>query len=365
MYFETDYCNHNTKFRSPLFRSCQIETFDELTLKLFEIFPLAVKYENWDNNRNPCHIFIKLNNLEKLKQILKIDNNLLNNKDKFGHSPFHEACIQQNLEIIKYLMQQKNIDINLQNRNGFSPLHIVCELCNFILIKNFIKRKDTKLLIKDELDRIPLYYFIQSYAKNFSQENNHDNFLDIINLFSSKDNKLFHEKDFYNRTLLHTIISPETKNTYLINLILEKSFSVINVKDRNRKTASHYAVEFKYYEIVELMLIYNGLNINGLDRDGTAAIHTACKLLDEKLFKILCHNKSTNVNLRNKNGYSLIMIAIEHCKSETDLLFLLKLLKFIIKRSPYQILIKTVDQNDAILMFEKKFSNSLFIDKAF
>ena len=53
----------------------------------------------------------------------------LNAKDRFGWTPFHDACIFGHVKTVEILMQKSaefNIELNTKSFSGWTPLHSTC-----------------------------------------------------------------------------------------------------------------------------------------------------------------------------------------------------------------------------------------------
>ena len=55
---------------------------------------------------------------------MKLDN--LEEKDKYGRTAFHYACLRGNLDCVKILMKY-NININAQDNNGETAFILSCK----------------------------------------------------------------------------------------------------------------------------------------------------------------------------------------------------------------------------------------------
>lgn len=88
----------------PLFIACQLISEDQLSLRMIEIFPEAIKQGGWTGNRNPFHLACAHGKLTLLSKLLKIDNALINEIDMDGRTPLFYACKNQRLDVIRYLI---------------------------------------------------------------------------------------------------------------------------------------------------------------------------------------------------------------------------------------------------------------------
>ena len=50
----------------------------------------------------------------------------VNKANKYGNTPFANACIEGKLDIIKYMMNDSRIDVNKINTDEVTPFAIVC-----------------------------------------------------------------------------------------------------------------------------------------------------------------------------------------------------------------------------------------------
>ncbi len=91
---------------------------------------------------------------------------------------------------------------------------------------------------------------------------------------------------------------------------LVSSTSNIDVKDIDGKTPLHYAAEIGYLEIVKL-LVASGADINIQNRWGSTPLHLAVHFIKEDIVRFLTEIETINVNIRDKKGWTPIMLAAQ------------------------------------------------------
>jgi ankyrin repeat protein len=84
--------------------------------------------------------------------------------------------------------------------------------------------------------------------------------------------------------------------------LLIKNGARVNIKDRNDKTALHYACQNDNFSIdVVIALLKNGAHVNAVDKDGRTPMHYTCINNNfRKTFQLIQRN--ANRNIKDRNG---------------------------------------------------------------
>ena len=273
---------------------------------------LIVKGANKDEINNdkatPLHVICQYN-LYKLIPKLITQNNV-NLKDKNGQTPLMVAIENKNNECIKTLLSANcdkyNVDVNVKDNN-----------CNISLSNALIKFKNSKkleelidLLIekganKDEINNdkaTPLHISCQYNLYKL-----------ILKLISNNNVNM---KDKNRQTPL--MVAIENKNNECIKTLLSANCDKYNVdaniKDNNGNSSLvNTIIKFKnskeLEELIELLII-KGANKDEVNNDKVTSLHFICQYNLYKLIpKLITQN---NVNLKDKNGQTPLMVAIEN-----------------------------------------------------
>ena len=77
----------------------------------------------------------------------------VNKANKYGNTPFANACIEGKLDIIKYMMNDSRIDVNKENEDGITPFAWACSYNHFEIIKYMMNdsRIDVNKINTDEV----------------------------------------------------------------------------------------------------------------------------------------------------------------------------------------------------------------------
>jgi len=91
----------------------------------------------------------KINWLNRVNYLISNkDNTLINEKDKYGNTPLHYACMNKNFKIVKLLLEKKDkngnciANVNEKNKEGYSPLHYACIIGDNKLVKLLLEKKN-------------------------------------------------------------------------------------------------------------------------------------------------------------------------------------------------------------------------------
>lgn len=183
----------------------------------------------------------------------------LNLKLAYDDSLYHYS-IKYNLSSIFNTLIDANIDSNVLNSSGYDPV-----LYSFIFRKlNFVEtliERSNNLTIQDNYTKKSLLHLAVEADR-----------YDLVQTLLTKEPSLINLVDYENKTALHYVArdyEKEKAKTY-IDYLVSKNINV-NAQDYNGNTALHYAVE------------RNGVKLYGSTGDGSGATGGVCHCLVKNL----------------------------------------------------------------------------------
>jgi ankyrin repeat protein len=222
----------------------------------------------------PLHIACSSGNTDAVEVFLSIKDYSVNKRDKFGNTDFHYAADEKRSKIIELLWQHDKSQINRRNKDGNTALHLVC----------------SRVVHSPKPYRIS-----RSYDAKFTRYLD-DN--DSISTF-----------------------------TELVNFILQRKCSQINMKYKLGRTSLHFICindfQFEDYSwLDDLNEIFNGLNlafqsfisnqhcsVTEQDNFGCTALHYAAYNNHFILMEILLHRDHSLLHMKNMKGKTALHIA--------------------------------------------------------
>lgn len=97
---------------------------------------------------------IRSGDINKVKESLESDKNIINAKDKQGRSPLMEAILCKKENIVKYLIES-GANINEQDNNGWCALHFAAQEF-LIATTQLLLEKEAKIDLQDSNGNSPL-----------------------------------------------------------------------------------------------------------------------------------------------------------------------------------------------------------------
>jgi ankyrin repeat protein len=285
------------------------------------------------------HDAAKRDNMKKLQELLSLDVDWLETRDKYQRTPLHSAARYGALSAAKFLLDQ-GVDLDAKDESGNTPLHLAS-----------IYRQDeiVDLLIEHHADvntlntqGLPPLYLASLYGNpqsiklllaggakmNFTDSNGNTP-LHIAVLYRNPENldeilKTNPDIDAINKqgyTPLHLGVQA-SDNENAIELLLQHGADV-NILDPAGRNALLVSVGSHVKDYIEL-LISNGIDINSQDNEGNTALHYPMMnvlknkgyLPYSKEFVKTLIGEGADPYVRNKDGKSPMDLAEESEENE-------------------------------------------------
>ena len=228
------------------------------------------------NGQTPLMIAIENKNIECIKTLLSDDCNKynvdINIKDNFDNPPLISISIKfknsKELEELIDLLIKKGADKDEVNHDKLTALHIVCKYNDYKLIPKLITNNNINM--KDINGNTPLMIAIEEKS------------YECINILLL---------DNYSKYNVDVNIKDNNGNSPLVNTMLK-----FNDSD-------------KIDELIDL-LIKRGANKDEINNNKETPLHIACQYnLHRLILKLITNN---NVNMKDKNGQTPLMVATEY-----------------------------------------------------
>ncbi|KAG4107364.1 ankyrin [Neocallimastix lanati (nom. inval.)] len=283
-----------------------------------------------------------INNHEEFVSSLLQDQNQIiniNEKDDDGKYPLFVAIRQKNETFVKLLIDYantNNFNMNINEEEGYTPLTLSYEL-NCKNIFEYLVKQDKIDKNQNDLceNQCILYYAIKNedestveklitYNVNVNLVNNEDNepklrkLKELINLIIQKGSNV-DSLDKQGNSLL--FYANENENEEVIKLLIENNVN-LNKNTQNVTIPLNIAIKKNNIKIVQL-LVNSGANINisesSSDHKVDPPIIVAYNLSNENSNNFEIYNylleKGANCNVKDKNGSSLLLLAILNSSS--------------------------------------------------
>lgn len=203
--------------------------------------------------RSRLHLAARDGEIIKVKEILKTNKELLNNRDHNGDTPLHCAAFHGHLEIVKLFLAEENIEFDVQNNNKMTPLLEAsrCERWDSFNdgyghpdIVRLLLAKGANPKQKEMHGYTALHIFAYGYGVREK--------IDINKLGKSLlRNSDINDKDYTGETPLHKA-SGYFAETKIAKLLLDHGADYKILNDKN-KSPFDLAKDYKRHEIVKLI----------------------------------------------------------------------------------------------------------------
>jgi len=305
-YFDIDYQERYT-LKTPLMIASQYGINDII------LFDLLMKYDpNKDlqdrTNSTALHIACKNNNSKIIPKLITEKN--INIQDINGKTPLMIAIEEKNSECIKTLLSNDcgkyHIDVNIKDNDGNSPLfNTIIKYNDPNELEKWIDLLIEKGANKDEINNDDKATALHAACK-------YNLYKLIPKLITEYNIKIKNKKG-----QIPLMVAIENKNNESIKILLSDDCNKYKID--NDCNSFLINIILKYINSNELedlvdLLIENGTDKNEVNNHNATALHVACRYNLYKLIPKLITEK--NVNMRDKNGKTPLLIAIEQKNSD-------------------------------------------------
>uniref|UniRef100_A0A8D8V786 Palmitoyltransferase n=1 Tax=Cacopsylla melanoneura TaxID=428564 RepID=A0A8D8V786_9HEMI len=186
----------------------------------------------------------------------------LSSRDEWGYTPAHWAALDGNVEVMRYLIERgAPVDMSCLGIQGPKPIHWAC-------------RKGHTAIV---------HILLQAGVS-------------------------VNTPDFKGLTPLMTacMFGRAATAAFLLG-----SAAMHHLTDINGDTALHWAAYKGHPELIRI-LMYSGVDLQKADNFGSTALHLACLSGNFYCVKILCEKRKIELEPRDKNGKTPLMLAKSH-----------------------------------------------------
>jgi ankyrin repeat protein len=227
---------------------------------------------------------VRNNNLAKVKELINVNQNLVNVKDETGRTPLHWAARGVHFEILKYLVE-KGADVNAKDNDNIVSILSITSRNNAEALK-YLLTKGAKIDEVDNKKETSLHY---AAARGFKEE------VKIL----IDNNAILETKNSMGRTPL-IVAARERGGIEVIKLLVEKGAN-INVKDIYQDTPLSLAAWRGYEDIVNYLIEKNAdIPTVGPMAKGLFSYALNKRLLN--LYKAMLNNGADIKNLSGGNS---------------------------------------------------------------
>lgn len=217
-------------------------------------------------------------------------------RDKHGYTPAHWVALEGNVEMMRYLVERNApIDLRCLGTQGPRPIHWACR-----------KGHASKLMNR---------FYVASNFLNFF-------FLAVVQVLLQAGVSV-NAADLKGLTPLMTacMYGRTATAAYLLGMN-----ALNHLTDINGDTALHWAAYKGHADLMRL-LMYSGVDLQKTDNFGSTPLHLACLSGNLTCVRILCEKNNLDLEPKDKNGKTPLMLAQSHRHSD-----IVKLLYHIIKK---------------------------------
>jgi len=283
--------------------------------------------------------FINTTPIEVYRYLIETKGCDINVKDKNKDIPLHHAFYHfsptnagADITVLTYLLNQKGINANTKGLYCYTLLHVACKRINFFpleIFKVLIETHGADVNAQDEFNDTPIHHALRDFNPN-----NGGDIAVLHCLLTQKNiNVTIKNKTCY--TILHTACKNINRLPLeIFKVLIETMGCDVNVQDNNKHTPNHVALD--YFDpnyggditVLNYLLNQEDVNVNIKGKDGYTLLHQACRKISSlplEIFKVLIETHGADVNAQNNDQDTPLHHAVRdfHSGDITVLMYLL------------------------------------------
>lgn len=144
-----------------------LRVMDIITGIVEDIYSKLARGQDRGNSIEEIHMAVREGNLEKVKEVLTVRPELLNAREKIGHTPLNLSAVYAKWDIFRYLLDA-GADVNIITLSNTTVMHAVCQHDRPDMAALLIKKEgDPCLKVKDIYGGYtPMLRAVQSGCRN-------------------------------------------------------------------------------------------------------------------------------------------------------------------------------------------------------
>jgi ankyrin repeat protein/L-ascorbate metabolism protein UlaG (beta-lactamase superfamily) len=250
------------------------------------------------------HDAAKSGDLQKVKELLAADPDLVNSKDSKGFTPLHSAVSKGRRTVVQFLVEN-GADIEVKNKNGLTPLFQALDL-NRTRVAKILIENGANVNIKGYRNRTLLHMAARS-----------GNTAIVRQLIDNGANT--NAVDSRGNTPLDLAIEGNKPDAARLLITSGGEIGIFTTETEETRRLLNRAINMRQSAIISLIAEVGG-NINLKDENGHTLLHKAAAYGRKEIVEILLAGK-TNVNAETDNGETPIFFAAKYGhKNIVDLL---------------------------------------------
>lgn len=313
----------------------------------------------------PLTSAVAKDNNRMFKMLLKVPSLDVNKRDEEGRTALTLAVSNSSKNMVKALLEHERINVNQANGDQMTALDIALEKRNEEIVNMLLASKgldvksNDKGQSKSQLDRAfeggnldaaaklltmgdninargkdgngymhryigdeNVLKFLIKHGANVNLTNSHDrtplhvavaegNKTAVDILLSAKGIDVNMQAHDGKTALMMALESKSQHNNYIVNKLLEKKETNVQITDKKGANALTYAVSHGNKGLLTYLLNRGGADVNYADNEGNSLLHTAVSRGDEECLNVLIHTAGIQLNAKNKAGVTPLMIAAQ------------------------------------------------------
>ncbi|XP_067660035.1 ankyrin-3-like [Haliotis asinina] len=248
--------------------------------------------------------------------------------DKEGDNILHAACKGGNVKIVKYILEQRSADINLRGKDMFTPV-LIAAYRGHKDIFHELEKKSADLLIRDGNQNSILHLackggnieIMKHILTTYSMIVNDIDFegLTPIMLAASEGRKDmfdvllqngadFSHEDYSRYNILH--MACRGGNVELVEHVLAQNIVEINSRSNDGSSPAMEAAYEGHTNVLEL-LRNEGADMTFVSDENDSILHAALDSKHMDTVKYVLTNDFVDIDSRNNNGITAVMLAVQ------------------------------------------------------